>query len=67
MTDDVAVLDALRDAILDGEFAAGQDAVQLDASRVGSSGSRRILQLLREVIQPARPVRRIRNLAERRR
>ena len=30
MTDDVAVLDALRAAILDGEFAAGQRLVEVD-------------------------------------
>ena len=30
MTDGVAVLDALRAAILDGEFAAGQRLVEVD-------------------------------------
>jgi DNA-binding GntR family transcriptional regulator len=30
MTEDVAVLDALREAILDGEFAAGQRLVEVD-------------------------------------
>ena len=38
MTDDVAVLDALRDAILDGEFAAGQRLVEIDlCERFGTS------------------------------
>ena len=38
MTDDVAVLDALRDAILDGEFAAGQRLVEVDlCERFGCS------------------------------
>ena len=38
MTDDVAVLDALRAAILDGEFAAGQRLVEVDlCERFGCS------------------------------
>jgi DNA-binding GntR family transcriptional regulator len=38
VTDDVAVLDALRDAILDGEFAAGQRLVEVDlCERFGCS------------------------------
>ena len=38
MTDDVAVLDALRSAILDGEFAAGQRLVEVDlCERFGCS------------------------------
>src|SRR4029077_17321888 len=38
MTDDVAVLDALRTAILDGEFAAGQRLVEEDlCERFGPS------------------------------
>ena len=38
MTDDVAVLDALRTAVLDGEFAAGQRLVEVDLSeRFGCS------------------------------
>jgi DNA-binding GntR family transcriptional regulator len=38
VTDDVAVLDALRDAILDGEFAAGQRLVEIDlCERFGTS------------------------------
>jgi DNA-binding GntR family transcriptional regulator len=38
VTDDVAVLDALRDAILDGEFAAGQRLVEIDlCERFGCS------------------------------
>jgi len=38
MTDDVAVLDALRTAILDGEFAAGQRLVEVDlCERFGTS------------------------------
>jgi DNA-binding GntR family transcriptional regulator len=38
VTDDVAVLDALRSAILDGEFAAGQRLVEVDlCERFGCS------------------------------
>src|SRR5689334_25081942 len=38
MTDDVAVLDALRTTILDGEFAAGQRLVEVDlCERFGAS------------------------------
>jgi len=38
VTDDVAVLDALRAAILDGEFAAGQRLVEVDlCERFGAS------------------------------
>jgi DNA-binding GntR family transcriptional regulator len=38
MTEDIAVLDALRDAILDGEFAAGQRLVEVDlCERFGCS------------------------------
>jgi DNA-binding GntR family transcriptional regulator len=38
MTDDVAVLDALRTAVLDGEFAAGQRLVEVDlCERFGCS------------------------------
>ena len=38
MTEDVAVLDALRAAILDGEFAAGQRLVEVDlCERFGCS------------------------------
>jgi DNA-binding GntR family transcriptional regulator len=38
VTDDVAVLDALRTAILDGEFAAGQRLVEVDlCERFGAS------------------------------
>ena len=38
MTDDVAVLDALRAAILDGEYAAGQRLVEVDlCERFGAS------------------------------
>jgi hypothetical protein len=46
VTEDVAVLDALRAAILDGEFAAGQRLVEVDlcerfgCSRSGGSGVR---------------------------